>query len=467
MRHSFLIAAAALTALGLCGCATSPTDPVRQRAVTQALTATEGTWPTDEWWKAYGDPQLDQLIAEALTGSPSLALAKARVKRATAMNEATRADLWPSFGASGAVEAVKQSYNFGFPKQFVPKGYNDLGRVTLNFDWELDFWGKTRAAVAAATSEAKAAAADAALARLMLTTNIASDYAVYGRLVTDREITLQALKAREETLALVGQRVDNGLDTQAELMQARAGPPATRAELAALDEDIALTRNALASLVGAGPDRGLALQTPGTVKLKPFGLPPRLAADLIGRRPDLAAARWRAMAAARRIDQAKAAFYPDINLAAYFGGEALHLSQVFAQGSDIGQFGPAISLPIFQAGRLRAGVRGARAERDMAVAAYDVTLVQALREVADVTVSERALGVRLRESQAALSADEGAFTIAKLRYHGGLSTYQAVLLSQEAVLAQRRTVADLEGRALALDIELVRALGGGFVAGPS
>jgi NodT family efflux transporter outer membrane factor (OMF) lipoprotein len=344
----------------------------------------------------------------------------------------------------------------------VPHGYNDVGRLALDFSWELDFWGKNRAAITAATSEAKAAQADAAQARLTLSTAVASAYAELSRLYAQRDVAAEAVRLRQQTSDLVSKRVANGLDTKAESEQAAAGPPASKAELSALDEQIALTRNALAALVGAGPDRGLAITRPANATIKPFGLPENLPANLIGRRPDVVAARWRAEAATARTKQAKAAFYPDINLTGFIGVQSLYLDKLFSSGSDIGQVGPALRLPIFEGGRLRAGLRGAEADRDGAVAAYDGALTQALREVADVTASEKALTSRLADARQALTANENAYRIARLRYEGQLSTYQSVLLAEQSVLAQRRVVADLESRAFALDIALVRALGGGF-----
>jgi len=432
-------------------------------ATTQTLAASEAAaWPADAWWKAYGDAQLDALVDEALTGSPTLAQAQARLRRAQALASQAKAAQLPSIAANGAVERSKQSYNNGIPADFVPQGYNDYGRLSLDFSWELDFWGKNRAAVAAATSEARAAQADAAQARLMLATSVAASYADLARLYAERDVAERSVALRQETLTLVSNRVTNGLDTRGELRQAEAGPPNARAELAALDEQIAQTRNGLAALLGAGPDRGLAIARPSVAALKPFGLPANLAADLIGRRPDVVAAKWRAEAASKRIGQAKAAFYPNVNLAAAIGVQSLHLDKLFDSGSDVGSVGPAVSLPIFEGGRLKANLRAAEADRDGAVAAYDAAVTQALRDVADVAASERALSARLGESRAALAASEDGFRIAKLRYQGGLSTYQNVLIAEQAVLSQRRIVADLESRALTLDVALVRALGGGF-----
>jgi NodT family efflux transporter outer membrane factor (OMF) lipoprotein len=196
--------------------------------------------------------------------------------------------------------------------------------------------------------------------------------------------------------------------------------------------------------------------------LKVFGLPEQLAAELLGRRPDVVAARWRAEAAAKRIGAARAQFYPNINLAAYIGQQALYANLLWKGSSQIGSVGPAVSLPIFEGGRLRAQYRGAQADYDDAVAAYDTTLVQALQQVADAAASERALSVRLTESRAALEADEEAYKLTRMRYEGGLSNYQSVLLAEDAVLQARLTVADLDARAFTLDVQLVQALGGGY-----
>jgi NodT family efflux transporter outer membrane factor (OMF) lipoprotein len=237
-----------------------------------------------------------------------------------------------------------------------------------------------------------------------------------------------------------------------------------RQELAALDEQLAIARNRLAALAGAGPDRGLALKAPSADPKRPFGLPPNLAADLLGRRPDLQAARLRAEAAAKRIKVARAGFYPDLNLTAFIGAQSLGLDNLTKSGSDIGQGALALSLPIFQGGRLEGAYRGARAEYDAAVAAYDRTLISALQETADAAASSRALEQRLAAARESLAAGEGAYRVARLRYEGGLSTYLDLLTAEDQLIAQRRAVAQLEARSLSLDANLVRALGGGFRA---
>jgi len=455
-------------ALALAACASVPggedakPKPATAYAAAQTFAAPPAAWPGDRWWSAYGDEQLDRLIDEALAGAPDIAVARARLDKAQASVGVARAALLPTLQGQGQVAESKQSYNAGIPPAFVPKGYNAIGQVTLNFNWELDFWGKNRAAVAAATSDARASQADLAEARLVLSTAIASAYADLDRLWAERDVAERNVQSRLETLDLVQRRVANGVDTQGELAQARAGPATARADLAAIDEQIVLTKDQIAALLGAGPDRGAAITRPESARLKAFGLPPSLAADLVGRRPDLTAARWRAEAESSRVGVAKAQFYPNINLAAFIGYQSLGLSQLFASGSGIGQVGPAVTLPIFEGGRLRANLRGARADYAAAVASYNQTLTEALKEVADAAASERALGPRLSQSAEALAAYEQAYRIARLRYEGGLANYQSVLLAEDAVLQTRRTVVDLQARAFSLDVQLVRALGGGY-----
>lgn len=458
-------------ALLLAGCAAVPNlgpapqvRPAQAYAATESFQAPAADWPADAWWKAYGDAQLDALVDEALAGSPTLAQAQARLRAAQARAQQSRAALLPSLSLNAQAAENKQSYNNGIPPAFTPQGYNDTGRASLDLTFDLDLWGKNRAALAAATSEAKAAEMDAIQARLILTTAVVGAYADVSRAFAQQEAAQQARANREATRQLVAQRVANGAANQGELRQAEGGLASADQDLAAAREQLALARDQVAALVGAGPDRGLSIARPGQAAGRDFGLPQNLAADLLGRRPDLQAARMRAEAAGKRIDVAHAAFYPNVNLAAFIGAQSLGLDMLTKSGSDIGQAGLAVSLPIFQGGRLSGAYRGARAEYDAAVASYDATLIQALREVADAAASERALTDRLTAARQALAKGEEAYRIARMRYEGGLDSYTSVLTAENAVIQQRRAAADLEARALTLDAALVRALGGGFRA---
>lgn len=458
-------------ALALAGCAAVPKmgeapkpAAAASYATAQSFAAPQAAWPTDRWWAAYGDPQLDKLMDEALAGSPTLAQAAARLRAAEARAEVARAATLPSLSANAQAAETKQSYNNGFPAQFVPQGYKDTGRATLDLSYDLDLWGRNRASLAAATSEAEATRMDAAEARLVLTTAIAQAYADYVRIVAEHDAAEASARNRATSADLVAHQLANGAANKGEADQAAAAAATARQDLASLDEELALARNRLAALTGQGPDRGLALGRPSAAPSQALGLPQNLAADLLGRRPDLQAARLRAEAAAKRIDVARAGFYPNINLAAFIGSQALGLSNLTRSGSDIGQAGLAFSLPIFEGGRLTANYKGARGDYDAAVAAYDQTLVQALQDVADAAASQRALQTRLGAARDALRSGEAAYQVASLRYKGGLTTYLTLLTAEDQVIAQRRAVAQLEARALTLDAGLVRALGGGFRA---
>lgn len=454
----------------LAGCVTMPDlgprltlrDPATLGAVAAPADTPAGTWPGDGWWKTYGDPQLATLIEEALAGSPTLSAADARARKAAAYAQSAGAGLLPSLAANAQANEVKQSYNNGFPAQFVPKGLNDTGRASLDLSYELDFFGKNRAALRAATSEREATAIEARAARLALATSVATAYADLARLAAQREVDVAAVQQREEVAALVARRVASGLDTRGEQRQADAGVPIARGDLAATDEAIALTRDRLAALLGAGPERGASIALPAPRTSPVAALPAHLALDLIGRRADIVTARLRAEAAASRIAVARAGFYPNVNLVAFAGFQSLGLSNLFAKGSDIAQGGAAVSLPIFAGGRIEGQYRAARADYDEAVAQYDAVLVRALGEVADAAASQRALGQRQAEARAALAASEEAYSIARRRYEGGLSPYLSVLTAQDALLKSRQLVAALDARALTLDVELIRALGGGY-----
>jgi NodT family efflux transporter outer membrane factor (OMF) lipoprotein len=263
-------------------------------------------------------------------------------------------------------------------------------------------------------------------------------------------------------VALFRQRNEFGLETLASVRQVEARQAAAQGDLLAIDERIGLQRNAIAALLGAGPDRGLAITRPTAQFAGSQGLPQNLALELLGRRPDIIAARSRAEAAARRIDQAKAGFYPSVNLLAFGGLESIGISNLTKSASHTAGIGPAISLPIFNTERLQGQLRGAHAEYGGAIATYNATLTNALREVADAATSRRSLDGELAASRAAVAAAAEAHQIVNRRYQGALATYLDVLTAEDQLITARRSEAELETRALILDVALVRALGGGF-----
>ncbi|SEH16882.1 efflux transporter, outer membrane factor (OMF) lipoprotein, NodT family [Sphingopyxis sp. YR583] len=454
----------------LAGCATVPDlgpkpAPVAAESLESraSLAGETGEWPAEGWWQTLGDAQLDALIAEGLKGSPDVAIAAARVRAAEAMAQQAGAALLPRVGAEASAGGVQQSKNMGIPPEFVPDGIQDTGHIAATFSFDLDLWGRNRAALAAATSEAEAARVDEAQARLMLTTGIASAYADLAGYYRALDVANDAVRVRAASADLSGERARAGIENQASQRQAESRAASARADVVALEEAIATTRNRIAALLGAGPDRGMSIMRPQMTRPS-LGLPGNAGIDLIGRRPDIVAARLRSEAAAKRIDVARADFYPNISLSALVGLQSLGLSNLFKSGSEYGNGGAAISLPIFEGGRLQGRYRGSRADYDVAVATYDRTLIGALRDVADIVAQRAATERQLVGRREALTAAAEASKLADLRYRAGLSNQIVQLTAEDSMVALSRDVADLEARQLTLDIALIRALGGGYRA---
>ncbi|MDD3797593.1 MAG: efflux transporter outer membrane subunit [Novosphingobium sp.] len=466
---SLLLCAALTLAGGLGGCAAIPDlgpKPIPRAAsdvaAERSFAGAGESWPDDRWWTGYGDPQLDALIEEGLRNSPDMAAAAARFRKAVGYARQAGAPLLPSLDANGAVAVNKQSYNNGFPKEFVPHGWLDTGDLSVSLGFDLDIWGRNRAALAAATSDVKAARYDTRQAQLALATGIADAYADLARLYEERDIQQATLDIRLASQKLVAERQRNGLETKGSVKQADANVSTARAALAAAQEAIALRSNQIAALVGAGPDRGLELQRPRLSAPAMRGLPADVTTELVVRRPDVAAALVRVEAAASRIRVARADFFPAIRLDALIGYQALGLDQLIEKDSVYGNAGPAISLPIFHGGAIGGQYRSARATYDEAVADYDKAVLAAYQQVADAVTSRSMLGQRLKDAREALTASQQALDIARLRYEGGLSSYIDVLNVEDRMLTAREAVAELEARAFTLDIALVRSLGGGF-----
>jgi NodT family efflux transporter outer membrane factor (OMF) lipoprotein len=429
---------------------------------TDSFKAPTADWPQDRWWNAYGDAQLDSLIDEALAGSPDMAAASARLQQAEAMARVVGSATKPQISANASFTEDKLSYNYLTPSEVTPHGQNDYGRATLDLRWELDFWGKNRAALATATSELDASRAEIAQARLLLASGIAANYAELSRLYASSETAEKSVALRSKTAVLFAERFDNGLENQGSAHEAEARLATAEGTLLALDEQIALQRNRIAALLGAGPDRGLKIAKPALRFNQAFGLPEQAGADLLGRRPDVVAARLVAEAQASRIDQKKAEFYPNVNLMAFVGVQSLGINMLDNSGSTVGSVGPAISLPIFNGGRLRGELRGAHARYAEAVANYNGTVSRAMQDVANAAVSQKVLGQRLEKARRAVEASTEAYRVASNRYEGGLANYLEVLVAEDGLLNNMNALTNLRSLSFTHDIALKRALGGGY-----
>jgi NodT family efflux transporter outer membrane factor (OMF) lipoprotein len=413
-----------------------------------------------EWWRAFGDPTLDGLVDRSLVGNPSLKIAQARLERADAGVAGTQAASAPQVNGTFDVTRQRFSATSIYPP---PLGgsIRTLGTLQAGASWELDVFGRQRAALDAAVGTQRAAQADVQAARVQLASQVARTYLQLGRLFEQRSLAERALAQRGELLALIKQRVQAGLDTTVELRQGEGALPDARLQIEQFDEQIMLARHALAALTGQAPAAldGL-VATLQAVQAVP--LPASVPADLLGRRADLTAARWRIEAATSDMAVARAQFYPNINLAAFVGLSSIGLDRLLRSGSEQYGVGPALRLPIFDAGRLRANLRGKAADLDAAIESYNAAVFDAVRDAADQIGSIRSIERQQIEQAQAQAAAESAYDLATQRYKAGLGTYLVVLNAEAMVLNQRRLAADLKARLLASQVALIQALGGGY-----
>jgi NodT family efflux transporter outer membrane factor (OMF) lipoprotein len=466
---ALLIALASSVVLTLTGCA-DPSGIAPQAAKIESTrigltdTAPQPSLPAD-WWTAFGDPTLDALVERALADNPTLKASQARVERAHAVVASAEAARRPQLNGEADVTREHLSANGIFPP---PLGGSTLtlSNLQAQASWDLDLFGRNRAALESAVGSELAAQADRAAARLVLATNVARTYLQLARLHTQRDVAARALEQRSETFNLVRQRVQGGIDTNVELRQSEGALPETRQQIEALDEQIAITRHALAALTAQAPDALDAL-APRLSDLRTVALPSAVPADLLGRRPDISAARWRIEAATQDVAIARAEFYPNVNLSAMIGLSTIGYDKLLSAGSKQWSVGPAITLPIFDAGRLRANLRARAADVDVAVETYNASVLDAVRDAVDQIGSLRSIDRQRAQQAEATAAAESAYDLATQRYRAGLGTYLTVLTAESNVLLQRRQSADLDARALDTEVALVRALGGGYADAPA
>ena len=459
--------AAAAALLALAGCADpGPRQPPRPLADVAALTspgpAEPTPWPAERWWQAFGDPALDALVDRALANQPSLQAAQARAHAAAAQVALVGAGTQPQ--ATLTADATEQRFS---AKGLVPPALAGATRwnasVQLGARWELDLFGRQRAALESAIGQQRAAEADAQAARVLLAADVATQWFALARQLEQQRLAAEGLRQRQHLQALVRQRVEAGLDNATDTAQADALVAQARVELQALADGSARLRHALAELSGQGP-QALAAAAPALAPLRMPALPGALGADLLGRRADLVAQRWRVEAALRDVDLQRTRFYPDVDLVGFVGLSSIGLDQLLNLGARTYGAGPALRLPGFDGGRLRAQLAGRQAEADAAIEGWNTTLLRALREAADAVAVLQALPAQQAAQAQAEAAARATLSLARQRRQAGLAPRLPELQAEHVLLTMQRTAADLKARHLAADVALARALGGGYRA---
>ncbi|MGF6776710.1 efflux transporter outer membrane subunit [Paraburkholderia sp. GAS334] len=430
-------------------------------ATQQSLPAEAGHWPAADWVDQFGDAQLKALLVEALKGSPTLEQARARVAAASAYSETAKANTLPQVGASYAFTRQQYSGTALVPPP-VGGSWQSENKGLLSASYDLDLWGKNREALKASMSDVQASEADAEVVKLTLNASIARSYNQLARLYVLRDIAQQEIDQRTQIDRITAGRIATGLDTEVERKTALANLATSRAALTAIDGNIVTTRYQIAALLGAGPDRGLTIARPTLGIGDQVNLPDNLPADLVSRRPDLTAARWRVDAITHEVKVAKAEFYPDINLSAAIGLDAFGFGRLLTAASRTASVGSAIHLPIFDGGALRAQLKGRYADFDYAVATYNQTLVTALSEVATQLAEVRSTDAQLVDAQVAQDNARSADQLAITQYKAGLTNQLTVLNADMNALSADQTVANLKMSRRDQQIALAVALGGGY-----
>lgn len=459
-----------LIALSLAGCANysglttegTRLDPksLHSEQSLQGINLSPAAWPQRDWWKSLGDQQLEGLINEALRESPDMQVANARTHQAMASAYAADAARMPTVDADASVSRSRLA------RDQDPQGaggrYSTLRSMAVNFNYNFDLWGGQRAAWEAALGQARAAEVDEQAARLTLAADVARAYSDLGQAYIVHDLASEDLKRTSQLLDLGNQRLKSGIDSQYQYQQTESLEANSQEALIDADKRLRSAKIALSVLLGKGPDRGQEIARPNVLKPAVVALPSRLPAELLGRRPDIVAARWRVEAASKNIVAGKTNFYPNLNLSAAAGTESLLGDALFGSASRFFNIAPTISLPLFDGGRLRADLDARDADYDLAVAQYNKSLVRALGDVSDNIGQLRAIDGQIQARQRATDVIQQSFNTVTQRYGSGIGNYLDVLTIEQQLLQSQRQLADLNAERIDLSIQLMQALGGGF-----
>jgi outer membrane protein, multidrug efflux system len=427
-------------------------------------------WPAARWWTRYQDAQLDALINQGLSNAPTMVIARTRVAEARSDVELVRAGSNLQVTALALLDREHVSAN-GFLGPFAENDpalgltgpWYTAGVVGLGASLNVDIWGKQRAQIAASVGVSNARLAETSAIELDISTDVAQLY--YGIQTTfqlidllneSHEVAAFAVKAHEA-------RAARGLEARTQLEEARAQQLGIERQIVSAQGEIQQFRESLRALVGAGPD-GLPAIESVTLPRSQAALPATLSYELLARRPDLQALRWYVEASFDRIDAAKAAFYPSFDIKAFFGVNALHLSDLFTHASQQINLIPGLYLPIFDGGRLNANLGGAREGSNLLIEQYNEAVLNAVRDVAQTGSRLQALDSETELQEQRIESVTFARDSVEAHYQRGLTSQLAALEARQPVIAEQVALLTLNGQMLSQEIALTKALGGGYRA---
>jgi len=457
----------------LSGCAGLPTDSLRAKQLAmpsfkQTLTTDQTEqmlteWPKAQWWLALNNPELNRLMDTALQDNPGLHAATARLTQAEALADFQAAEMMPMLNSNLEFHQRR----FSSTDFYGPNGGKTFTGAYLDFAvlrYHLDLWGKDKAVLAAALGQQRAQASELAMAKLILSTAIARSYISLCVATEDLELAQVLNEKTAETLQLTKLRWQRGLNAQDPVFAAEQQAAAAQQRETTAHHKVQLLRNRLAALAGKGPDWGKTIQVQASELAAQLPPPEMLALGLLAHRPDVAAALWRVEAAAQMVHVAKTRFYPDVNLTGFAGLRSLRLDDLFlSHGASVAYgLAPSINLPIFEGGRLEAELKHQQSDYDAAVESYNQTLLNAVQQVADSLAEWRQSRAHDAEQAQALAAAEAESRLAGKRYQAGISSRDATIEADAALIKQRLTASEMHGAQLLAVVGLIEALGGGY-----
>jgi multidrug efflux system outer membrane protein len=423
----------------------------------------QGQLSKGNWWEVFGDPELSVLEAQASTANQQLKAAVARFAEARATMDVTRAGFFPNVGTG--FSATRQRVSPNAPVTATgqeigqPATYNDF-TVPLDVSYEADLWGRVRRSVESARAQTRATADDLEAIKLSIQAEVALDYFTLRALDSEEAVLRSSVKVFTISYDLTVNRRIGGVATDLDVAEAETVLKTTQAQIPAVALQRAQFEHALALIVAQPaatfrvPERALSASPP----LIASGLP----SELLERRPDISAAERRMASANASIGVAKAAFFPTVELNGLAGLESVNAGTIFNWSSRMWAVGPNLTLPIFEGGRLRAGLRLANATYEEMVANYRESVLAAFSEVEDSLAAQSLLANQYDAQSEALVAARKQLEIANNRYRDGLTTYLDVATAESTELNVEFSTVQLRGQQLVASVTLVKSLGGGW-----
>ncbi len=415
--------------------------------------------PRDRWWSLYQSDEINDLQTRLIAGNTTLAAALADYARSRGLADQARAGLFPTLSLNGGVARARESVNAPLISSITPR-YYDTNVLGGSISYELDLWGQIRNQVAAGEDNAAAAAADLDNARLSLIAQLVEDYIQLRSLDRAAKILNDAVSAYDRAVGLTKQRHDAGIAAGLDVSQAQTQAAAARSQLAQTLAERALLEHAIAALLGVSASQFTI--APAIVDINQPRIPAGIPATLLQRRPDIAAAQRRMMAANANIGVARAAYFPSLQLGGQGGVESTSFSKWLTAPSTFWAIGPNALLSVFDGGLRRAQVAQARAEFDSSAANYRATVISAFQQVEDSLASLNHYYDAAVQEKAAVNAAQRTLDLSMALYVQGATDYLTVVTSQTALLQTQLQALDLDTTRLRASVDLIRALGGGW-----